>query len=53
MTTTLLRNGRVIDPANQRDEIADLLLVDGPQSFEFSSLRVNKKQGVLGTQDSL
>jgi len=29
MTTTLLRNGRVIDPANQRDEIADLLLVDG------------------------
>ena len=29
MTTTLLRNGRVIDPANKRDEIADLLLVDG------------------------
>ena len=29
MTTTLLRNGRVIDPANQRDEIADLLIVDG------------------------
>ena len=29
MTTTLLRNGRVIDPANQRDEIADILLVDG------------------------
>ena len=29
MTTTLLRNGRVIDPANHRDEIADLLLVDG------------------------
>ena len=29
MTTTLLRNGRVIDPANQRDEIADVLLVDG------------------------
>ena len=27
--TTLLRNGRVIDPANHRDEIADLLLVDG------------------------
>ena len=25
----LLRNGRVIDPANKRDEIADLLLVDG------------------------
>jgi len=29
MPTTLLRNGRVIDPANKRDEIADLLIVDG------------------------
>ena len=29
MSTTLLRNGRIIDPANHRDEIADLLLVDG------------------------
>ena len=29
MTTTLLRNGRIIDPANHRDEIANLLLVDG------------------------
>ena len=29
MSTTLLRNGRVIDPANKRDEIADLLIVDG------------------------
>lgn len=27
--TTLLRNGRVIDPANHRDEIADLLIIDG------------------------
>ncbi len=26
---TLLRNGRIIDPANGRDEIGDLLLVDG------------------------
>jgi len=29
MTTTLLRNGRIIDPANNRDEIADLLIIDG------------------------
>ncbi|MES2569950.1 MAG: dihydroorotase [Verrucomicrobiota bacterium] len=29
MKPTLLRNGRVIDPANSRDETADLLLVDG------------------------
>ena len=26
---TIIRNGRVIDPANQRDEIADLLIADG------------------------
>ena len=29
MKSTLIRNGRVIDPANNRDEIADLLIVDG------------------------
>ena len=29
MTDLLLRNGRIIDPANQRDEIADLLIKDG------------------------
>jgi len=27
--STLLKNGRIIDPANRRDEIGDLLLVDG------------------------
>jgi dihydroorotase len=27
--TTIIRNGRVIDPANKRDEIADLFIVDG------------------------
>jgi dihydroorotase len=27
--TTLIRNGRIIDPANKRDEIADLLIIDG------------------------
>ncbi|PYJ09927.1 MAG: dihydroorotase [Verrucomicrobia bacterium] len=26
---TVIRNGRIIDPANNRDEIADLLIVDG------------------------
>src|SRR2546430_2854549 len=29
MSGTIIRNGRVIDPANKRDEIADLLIVDG------------------------
>ena len=35
MSGTIIRNGRVIDPANKRDEITDLLILDGkiaPQS---------------------
>ena len=26
---TVIRNGRIVDPANKRDEIADLSIVDG------------------------
>jgi len=29
MSATLIRNGRIIDPANKRDEIVDLAIVDG------------------------
>ncbi len=29
MKATIIRHGRIIDPANQRDEVADLLIVDG------------------------
>ena len=29
MTPLLLRHGRIIDPANRRDQIGDLLLGDG------------------------
>ncbi|MDB6146533.1 MAG: pyrC [Spartobacteria bacterium] len=29
MNTTMIRNGRLIDPANKRDEVADLVIVDG------------------------
>jgi dihydroorotase len=29
MKTIIIRNGRIMDPANQRDEIADLFIVDG------------------------
>jgi len=29
MSATLLKNGRIIDPANRRDDVGDLLLVDG------------------------
>ena len=28
MSATIIRNGRIIDPANKRDQIADLLVVD-------------------------
>ncbi len=27
--TILIRNGRIIDPANERDEVGDLFIVDG------------------------
>jgi dihydroorotase len=27
--TLIIRNGRIVDPANQRDEVADLFIVDG------------------------
>ncbi len=29
MSVIIIRNGRVIDPANKRDEIVDLLIIDG------------------------
>ena len=29
MSTMVIRNGRVIDPANKRDEVGDLFIVDG------------------------
>ncbi len=29
MSSLLIKNGRILDPANQRDEIADLLVIDG------------------------
>lgn len=35
--TTLLKNGRIIDPANHRDQISDLLVIDGKISDASSS----------------
>ena len=29
MSATIIRNGRIIDPANKRDEVADVFIVDG------------------------
>ncbi len=38
MKTHLLRNGRIIDPANRRDKIADLIIVDG-RIADLSAIR--------------
>jgi dihydroorotase len=37
---TVIRNGRIVDPANDRDEIGDLLIIDGKiaSSSEFRKL---------------
>ena len=29
MSAIIIRNGRIIDPANKRDEVADLAIIDG------------------------
>src|ERR1700751_1986449 len=43
MSTTIIRNGRVIDPANKRDEIADLFITDG-QIAEKSDVTDQKSE---------
>jgi dihydroorotase len=43
VSTTIIRRGRVIDPANKRDEIADLLIVDG-QIAEQSAIRGSESE---------
>ena len=37
MSATIIRNGRVIDPANKRDEVVDLVIVDGKISGKAES----------------
>ena len=39
MSTTIIRNGRVIDPSNKRDEIADLYIADGKVVGSKSEIR--------------
>ena len=41
MKTTIIRNGRIIDPANGRDEIGDLVIADG-RIAEQSTIRKEK-----------
>jgi dihydroorotase len=43
MSATVIRNGRVIDPANKRDEVGDLLIVDG-RVAESSEVRDQKSE---------
>jgi len=43
MSATIIRNGRVIDPANNRDEIVDLVIVDG-RIAERPEVRGQKSQ---------
>jgi dihydroorotase len=44
MNATIIRNGRVIDPANKRDEIGDLFIADG---------RIAEKSGVGGQKSEI
>src|SRR6202035_3197628 len=43
MSATIIRSGRVIDPANNRDEIVDLAIVDG-RVAERSEVRGQKSE---------
>jgi dihydroorotase len=43
MTVTIIRNGRVIDPANRRNEVADLYIADG-RIAEKSEVRDQKSE---------
>jgi dihydroorotase len=43
-SATIIRNGRVIDPANKRDEIADLYIADGKIVGSKSEMRNPKSE---------
>ena len=45
MSATIIRNGRIIDPANKRDEIADLYIVDGQdRRLEIRNREIRKSE---------
>jgi formylmethanofuran dehydrogenase subunit A len=50
VSATIIRNGRLIDPANNRDEIADLVIVDGriAEKSEIRNPKSEKKINPLG-----
>jgi dihydroorotase len=43
MKATVIRNGRIIDPANKRDEVADLFILDG-RIGDQSAIRNSKSE---------
>lgn len=44
MSAIIVRNGRIIDPANKRDEIADLYIADGKIVGSKSEIRNSKSE---------
>ena len=44
MSATIIRNGRVIDPANRRDEIGDLYIADGKVIASKSEIKNQKSK---------
>ena len=44
MSATIIRNGRVIDPANKRDEVADVYIADGKIVTSKSEIRSPKSE---------
>jgi dihydroorotase len=44
MNATIIRNGRVIDPANKRDEIGDIYIADGKVVASESEMRNPKSE---------
>ena len=44
MSATIIRNGRIIDPAKKRDEVADLYITDGKIVTSKSEIRSPKSE---------
>ena len=44
MSATIIRNGRVIDPANKRDEVADVYIADGKIVASKSEIKNPKSE---------
>jgi dihydroorotase len=44
MSASIIRNGRVIDPANKRDEVADVYIADGKIVSSKSEIRNPKSE---------